>query len=155
LSSIKCGIKVCGLGYSCNFVNCRGLPSVRRFLLTKCCESSYLTLVFIVLQTTDWLMIVTEINKVGLQCKKLTPISCPVEAVQILVKSLEECNCDETRFSTPHRPAVLHDFFCWLLFFGLHKIKSHLGDSNNTYTKHVCEVDSGFTFSFSPIPQLS
>jgi len=42
-------------------------------------------------------MIVTEINKVALQ--KLTPISCPVEAVQILLKSLEDCNYDATRFS--------------------------------------------------------
>ena len=54
-------IKVCGISYSCNLVNCSSLPSVHRFLLTKCCESSYLTLVFIVLQRTDWLMIVTEI----------------------------------------------------------------------------------------------
>jgi len=28
-----------------------------------------MTFVFIVMQTTDWLMIVTEINKVALQCK--------------------------------------------------------------------------------------
>jgi len=32
-----------------------------------------LTLVFIVLQTTDWLMIMTEINKVALQCKNELP----------------------------------------------------------------------------------
>ena len=60
--------KVCGIGYSCNLVNCRSLPTVRRFLLTKCCESSYLTLVFITLPRTDWLMIVTEINKVVRKC---------------------------------------------------------------------------------------
>jgi len=42
--------------------------TVRRFLLTKCCESSYLTLVFITLPRTDWLMIVTEINKVVRKC---------------------------------------------------------------------------------------
>jgi len=44
-------------------------------------------------------MIVTEINKMALQCKNLTPVSCPAEAVQILLKSLEECNYDATRFS--------------------------------------------------------
>jgi len=52
-----------------HFGESQWLPTVRRFLLTKCCESSYLTLVFIVLQRTDWLVIVTEINKVALQCK--------------------------------------------------------------------------------------
>ena len=86
---------------------------------------------------------------------KLTLISCPVEAVQILSKPLEECNYDSTQFSWPDRPAVLHDFLCWMLFFGLHWIKSHLGDSNNTYKKNLCVVESCFTFSFSPIPQLS
>jgi len=87
------------MGYSCNLVNCSSLPTVCRFLLTKCSESPYLTLVFIVLQTTDRFMIVTEMNKVALQCKKLTPISCPVEAVQILLKLLKESNYDATRFS--------------------------------------------------------
>ena len=33
--------------------------------------------------------------------------------------------------------------------------KSHLGDSNNTHKKHLCVVESAFTFPFSPIPQLS
>ena len=44
-------------------------PTYCALLLTKCCESSYLTLCCIVLQRTDWLIIVTEINKVALQCK--------------------------------------------------------------------------------------
>jgi len=36
----------------------------------------------------------------GFAMQKLTPISCPVEAVQILsLKSLEKCNYDATRFS--------------------------------------------------------
>jgi len=74
----------------------------------------------------------------GFALWKLTPISCPVQAVQIVVglKSLEDCDYNATRFSWPHRPAV-HDFLCWLLFFGLQQIKSHLGDSNNTYKKHL------------------
>jgi len=61
--------KSCGIGYSCNLVNCNSLPTVHRLLLTKRCESSYLTLCCIVLQTTDYFMIVTEINKEALQCK--------------------------------------------------------------------------------------
>ena len=48
-------------------MNCSSLPTGHRLLLPKCCESSYLTLCCIVLQRTDWLIIVTEINKV---CKK-------------------------------------------------------------------------------------
>jgi len=43
-----------------------------------------------------------------------------VEAVQILLKSLEDFIYDATRFSWPHLLAVIHDFLCWLLFFGLH-----------------------------------
>ena len=84
-----------------------------------------------------------------------TPISCPVEAVQILLKSLEDSSYDATRFSWPHRPAILHNFLCWLLFFGQHYIKSLLGDSNNTYKKYLCVVESAFIFSFSPLPRLS
>jgi len=34
-------------------------------------------------------------------------------------------------------------------------MKSHLGDSNNTYKKNLCVVESCFTFSFSPIPRLA
>ena len=37
----------------------------------------------------------------------------------------------------------------------LHWIKSHRGDSNNTYKKDLCVVESCFTVSYSPIPQLS
>ena len=79
----------------------------------------------------------------------------PGIAVQILLKSLEQCNYDATRFSWPHRPAVLSDFLCWLLFFEQRWIKSHLGDFNYTYEKHLSVVESAFTFSFSPISQLS
>ena len=61
------------VGYSCNLVNCSNLPTVHRLLLTNCCESSYLTLCCIVLQRTDWLMILTELNKVALQCKNKLP----------------------------------------------------------------------------------
>jgi len=73
-------------------------------------------------------MIVTEINKMALQCKNLTPVSCPVEAVQILLKSLEECNYDATRF------------FMLAVIFRTTLNKSHLGDSNNTCKKHLCVV---------------
>ena len=73
-----------------------------------------------------------------------------MEAVQILLKSLEECNYDTTRLSWPHRLAVVYDFLCWLLFFGLRWIKSRLSDSNCTYKKHLSVVESAFTFSFSP-----
>jgi len=80
-----------------------------------------------------------------------------VEAVQNLSKSLEEWNYDATQFLWPDRPAVLRDFdfLCWRLLFVLHSMKSHLGDSNNTYKKNLCVVESCFTSSFSPIPQLS
>ena len=91
----------------------------------------------------------------GFAVSKQTLISCPVEAVQILLKPLEQCNYNATWFSWPHRPAVLYNFLCWLLFFGLLWIKSHLGDSNYTYKKHLSVVESAFTFSFSPILQLS
>jgi len=72
---------------------------------------------------------------------KQTPISCPVEVVQILLKSFEECNDNAMQFSWRHRPAVLHDFLCRLLFFGLHQIKSRLGYSNYTYEKHLSVVE--------------
>ena len=118
-------------------------------------------ILLLVVQRIDWLMILTEINKVALQCKNKLPFPAqcksklPYPAVQILLKSLEQCNYDATRFSWPHRPAVLYDFLCWLLFCRLRWIKSRLGDSNYTYEKHLSVVESAFTFSFSPIPQLS
>jgi len=45
-------------------------------------------------------MILTKINQVAFQCagKKQTCISWPVETDEILLKSLEECNYDATRF---------------------------------------------------------
>jgi len=66
-------------------VNCSSLPTVHKLLLTKCCESSYLTLCCIALQRTDWFD--RDWNEQsGFAMLKLTPISCPVEAVQILLK---------------------------------------------------------------------
>ena len=60
-------------------MNCSILPTVHRFLLTQSAVNPHIWHYCIVLQRTDWLLIVTEI-KVALQCKNLTPISCPVEA---------------------------------------------------------------------------
>jgi len=58
-------------------------------------------------------MMVTEINKVYnshfLPCR-----SC---SNSIKVTWTVQLRCDATRFSWPDRPAVLHDFFRWLLFF--------------------------------------
>jgi len=65
-------------------------------------------------------MIFTEINKVALQCKNKLPFpALHREAIQILLKSLEQYNYDATWFSWPNRPAIIYDFLCWLLFFGL------------------------------------
>jgi len=72
------------------------VPTVHSLRLTKCRESSYLTLCCTEPQKIGWLLILTEINQVALKCPgiKRTPISCPEEAVQILWKSYEEYNCD-------------------------------------------------------------
>jgi len=62
-------------------------------------------ILLLVVQRIDWLMILTEINKVALQCKNKLPFPAqcksklPYPAVQILLKSLEQCNYDATRFS--------------------------------------------------------
>jgi len=55
-------------------------------------------------------MNLTEIKQVTLQCagKHQTPISCPEEAVKILLKSLDKCNYEATRFAWSHWPAVLY-----------------------------------------------
>jgi len=67
-------MEVYEIGYSCNWVNCSSLPTVHRSRLTKCYEPSCLTLLYCsLLQSIDWLMVLTEINKVALQCKNKLP----------------------------------------------------------------------------------
>ena len=53
-------------------MNCSSY-TVHRLRLTKCCGSSYLTLCCFVLQRIAWLMILTKINNVTLQCKNKLP----------------------------------------------------------------------------------
>jgi len=110
-SSTKCVMEVYEIGYSCNLVNCSSLPTVHR--LRRSAAVNLHIWHSVVLQSIDWLMVLTEI-------KTNSHFLPSREAVQILLKSPEECNNDATWFSWPHRPAVLHDFRWWLLFFGLH-----------------------------------
>jgi len=87
------------------------VPTVHSLRLTKCRESSYLTLCCTEPQKIGWLLILTEINQVALKCPgiKQTPISCPEEAVQILWKSYEEHNCDMWR----QRCVFFFDLIAW------------------------------------------
>jgi len=71
-SSIKCGIKVCGIGYSCNLVNCSSLPTVHRLLLTKCWILIFDTLLYC--KAEDRLVNDHDWNR-----HLLTPISCHVD----------------------------------------------------------------------------
>jgi len=85
---------------------------------------------------------------------KVNPISCPVEAVQIpLVTWWLELRCDAVFMTSS--PSSSARFSLLAVIFRTTLNKSHLGNSNNTYKKHLCVVESAFTFSFSPIPQLS
>jgi len=150
-------MKVCGLGYRCNLVNCSSLPTVHRLLLTKCCKSSYLTLCCIVLQRTDWLMIMTEIKKTNshfLPCR-----SC---SNSIKVTWRLQLRCDAVFMTSSPSSSLRFSLLAVIFRTTLNKITSrrfqqHLQKAllcSGTYKKHLCVVESAFTFSFSPIPQL-
>jgi len=73
------------------------VPTVHKLRLTKCCESSYFTLCCIVPQRLDWLMVLTEINKVVLQCvekNKLPFPACRSYSNSIQVTWRTQLGCD-------------------------------------------------------------
>jgi len=71
------------------------VPTVHRLLLTKCRESSLFTLCCIALQKTDWLMIVTEINKVDCNVKTRSHfLSCRSCSNSIKVTWRLQLRCD-------------------------------------------------------------
>ena len=121
-----------------------------------CCESSYLTLVFIVLQRTDWLMIVTEINKVALQCKNSNSHFLPCRSCSnsFEVAWRVQLRCDavfmtSSPSSTPRFSLLAVNFRTTLNKITSRRFQQHLQKAP------LCVVESGFIFSFSPIPQLS
>ena len=91
----------------------------------------------IVLQRTGWLMIVTEINKLALQCKNNSHFLPCRSCSNSILKSLEDCNYDATRFSRNRgvSPSSTPRFFLLAVIFRttLNKIK-FFNISNNTYS---------------------
>jgi len=74
---------------------------------------------------------------------KQTPNSCPVVAVQILLKSLEECKYNATQFSWPHRPAVLYNFLCWLSILLAFKSRQILTALHCTFNQNLVGSRAG------------
>ena len=150
-------MKVCTIGYSCNLVNCSSLPTVRRFLLTKCYESSYLTLVF---NNTAEKRLVNDRDWNQQSCFamwKLTPISCPVEAVRCSnsIKATWRVHLRCHALFTTSSPSSSPRFSLLAVIFRTTPKKITPRRFQQHLQKNLCVVESCFTFSFSPIPQLS
>jgi len=125
------------------------VPTVHKLRLTKCCESSYFTLCCIVPQRLDWLMVLTEINKVVLQCvekNKLPFPACRSYSNSIQVTWRTQLGCDAV-FMTSSPSGSLRFLLIAVIFrtVTFRRFQLQLWKSVGV---------SAFTFSFSPIPRI-
>ena len=152
-SSTKCVKKVHEIACCCDLVNCSSLPTVHTLWLTKCRESSHLTLCFIAVQKIDWSWLKSIKWLCNMQKKNshfLLRGSC---SNSVKVTWSVQLRCDAVFLTTSPSSSIL--FSLLVVVFVLHETKSPLGESNYTYEKHVSVMESLFTFSYSPLSQLS
>ena len=138
-------IKVHEIAYSCNLMNC-----------STCC--SYPTTYKVPWIIFDNLLHYTAKNRVVnypdwnqpsgfAMCRKKTNshfLPCRSCWNSIEVNWRVQLKCDAVFMTSSPSSSVI----------SRPTLKSRLSDSNYTYEKHVSVVESAFTFSFSPIPQL-